>query len=76
MSRDELAQRAIQVLLADLLAQAIEDERAFLVVNVRLILHAHQRQLLDQLAAAAAQVAIELVLQELAHLLAARIPSP
>jgi hypothetical protein len=60
------AQRRVDLGLAHAVAQQVHDQRALAVVDVGLVLDPDQRQLLHQFAAAGAQVAVQLVLQELA----------
>jgi hypothetical protein len=68
-SARQLPQRAVDDVLADGFLQPVHHQRSLLVMNVLLVLDPVERQLLDDFAAAAAQVAVELALQELADLL-------
>ena len=53
--------------LADVVLQRVQDDGAFAVVDVRLVFDLHQRLFGFRLAAAAAQVALEVVLEEVLH---------
>ena len=63
-----VAERGIQLVFADVVAEGVEDHRALLIPDVGLVLHQHQRWFVADFAGASAQVAVELVLEEAAHL--------
>ncbi len=67
--RDQAPQRLVDLVRTDLVLEQVQRETALLVMDVRLVLDAHERQLLQHFTAARAKVAVELVLQELADLL-------
>src|SRR6185437_16647803 len=60
-------ERGIHLVLAYVIGQRVEDHRGLAIVDVRLVFDQRQRLLGDILGAAPRQVAIQFVLQELAH---------
>ena len=68
---EERAQRRVHRVFADVVAQRVERERAFLIVDVRLVLDVEQRHFLLSLRAATAQISVELTPQEFLRGLAA-----
>ena len=67
----EVVQREIELVFADVVGEGVEDLAALLVPDVGLALHQSERRLVADLAGAAAQIAVELVAQVAMHEVAA-----
>ncbi len=71
MRRQEPRQRPVDLFFANQVLQQIHHQRALAVVNIGLVFDTHQRQFLQRLAPARAQIRVELKAQEAADLILA-----
>ena len=67
----EVVQREVDLVFADVVGQRVHHLAALLIPDVRLVLHQDHGALAADFAGAAAQVTVELVLQEAVHVVAA-----
>ena len=68
---EEIVQREIEFVFADVVGKRVQNLAALLVPDVRLALHQSERRLVADFAGAAAQIAVELVAQVAMHQIAA-----
>ena len=67
----EVVQREVDLVFADVVGERVHDLAAFLIPDVGLVLDEHDGRLAADFAGAAAQVAVELVLEEPVHVVGA-----
>ena len=76
MLHEEVVQGLVELVFADVVGESVEDDGALLVPDVLLVLDEDEGVLVADLAGAAAQVAVELVSEELAHVVGRRTSFP